>query len=221
MRLAWCAKRWQASSVRIRSSRTGPLWEKPCHPYWVSKSMARMWDRVSRKVHKKGRRATWWEWLWAGSSSVSVLTSETYQQINMLQTLPGKARCSTGSRANAIKCRAKYTCRFMFPMPMLIAQIECYKFQQLKDNLLWTLITADRRWNVVWGEQTVLRLLLSSWVNVTLWKQSTLTEKLLLAKAKKKGPAFFYWRLTLKAEPQQQNFKTCTAPGILKNTNTA
>lgn len=35
MRLAWCAKRWQPSSVHIMSSRTSPLWEKPYHSYWA------------------------------------------------------------------------------------------------------------------------------------------------------------------------------------------
>lgn len=67
----------------------------------------------------------------------------------------------------------------MLLMATLIGQIECYKAQQQTGDLPPTLITADRRWNVFWGEQTfgrssVFGPVLSFWDNVTLYKQSTL-----------------------------------------------
>lgn len=96
----------------------------------------------------------------------------------MTQRLPGKTRCSTGSSANAIKSRAKYTCTFMLLMVQLIGHFECYKFQQQTDDLPWTQIIADMHWNMFWAKQifglsSVFKPLLSFWDNVTFYKQST------------------------------------------------
>ena len=182
MRLAWCAKRWQVSSVHIRSSGMGPAWWKPYHPYsaysrgpYTNTVYLCACVRVS-------------EW---GSEIVRrMMGMGCVFSINMFQPLPGKARCSTGPSANAIESRSKYTGRFMLLMAMLMDQIECYKFQQLMDNLPPTLITADGHWNVFWGEQTsgpssVFRPVLPFWNNVTLYKQSTLA----VVKAKKQAAA--------------------------------
>lgn len=78
-------------------------------------------------------------------------------------------------------------------MAMLIGQIECYKFQQQTDDLPQTLITADRHWNMLWGEQTfglssVFKPVLSFWNSVTLYKQSALAA----VKAKKRAAASHY-----------------------------
>lgn len=91
MRLAWRAKRWQASSVHISSSRTGLLWGKPYHPcraqsghVWESVCVCvGMWVYVNVRANK-----------WAGTGDesdrvsftvsrgrcVCVQTDKTYKQ---------------------------------------------------------------------------------------------------------------------------------------------
>lgn len=113
-----------------------------------------------------------------GRAGVCVQTDKTYQQSTGPEPLSAKARCSTGPGANVIKAWAKYTRRFMLLMAMLIRQIECYKFQQHRDDLPGTLITADSRWNVFWGEQqpgpsSESRPVLLLWDRLTLYEQDT------------------------------------------------
>lgn len=141
----------------------------------------------------------------------------------MTQPLPGKARCSAGPGANAITSRAKYTHRFVLPMATLIGQIECYKFQQQTNDLPRTLITADRLWNVLWGEHTLGLSSASGPRSVTLgqcdlvrarhisggWGQ----EKSRRWLRPKKSPTASCWRLTLKAAPQQQTLKQAQLRG--------
>lgn len=141
----------------------------------------------------------------------------------MTQPLPGKTRCSTGPSANAIISRAKYTRRFMLLMAMLIGQIECYKFQQQTDDLPRTLITADRCWNVFWGEQTlglgsVFRPVLSSWDNVTLLKWGTLAvvkKRAVASEGQRRDLTASCWWLTFKAAPQQPTSKQQQLLGLM------
>lgn len=162
MRLAWCAKHWQLSSVHIMSSRTKN------HTTLTGLTLGEEGRKELLRMHVQWKER-------ARVTSRQCLRST----IDMTQPLPGKPRCSTGPCANAIISRAKYTCRFMLLMAKLIGQIECCNFQQQTDDLPRTLITADRHWNVFWGEQTfglssVFRPTLSFWDSVTLYKQSAL-----------------------------------------------